>query len=156
MLCHTCALTHCTWGRSCSSKIDMLFSLLNFELSYKGLAVSCSSAISTGIMSWTFYLEQVLTTPWQHCKLLTYGSFTWRASWLNGFKYLSLKDDEKTNHLAHEVINIIVPNHDWLPRTRSSVKFLLVKPQCKQNFFVVILNILTASFPWVKWWVHYN
>lgn len=64
------------------------------------------------IMSKTFYLEQVLATPWQHCKLPAYGSFTCRASWQSIFKYLSLKDDEKTNNLAHGVINTIVDNHD--------------------------------------------
>lgn len=104
-----------------------------FGLPYKGL--SFSSVINMRVMSKTFYLEQVLTTPWQHCKLPAYGSFTWRASWQNIFKYLSLKDDEKTNNLAHGVINTIVDNHDWLPRTCSSVKFLQVKLSANETFF---------------------
>lgn len=107
------------------TKYQCYFHFPNFELPYK--RQSFSLVINMSIMSKTFYLEQVLATPWQHCKLPAYGSFTWRASWQSIFKYLSLKDDEKTNNLAHGVINTIVDNHDWLPRTSSSVKFLQVK-----------------------------
>lgn len=136
----------------------MLFSLLNLkpEFAHKKLRVSFSSVINTSIMSKTFYLEWVLTTPWQHLKLLAYGSFTWRASWQNIFIYLNFKDDEKTNNLTHEVINTW--STPW--SIAQNTFFCQISPGKTsvpmRLFECVILNILTASFPWVKWLVYYN